>query len=351
MQARSFLLATAAIRRGNRAAWPGAKERLLALSQDPTVDRELHAPILNNLGIAQVLVGEDDAAHKTFQTSSRLQPGAYDPHLNIARVLELKGDASGAVKAREDAIRIGSDAAAERSTESRRIVSLFFKTMSLPTSPLFDAHIQASSKERAPTLSFWRQIGGRLSLDAMPTMAMGAGGIFVVLIVLGLFLGAARRCPQCGGNMVPKDGSVVAEIDGICKTCFDCYEGGGGNVPYHTRVRHDARVDRYGNVSKWAFRVGNAVGFGLGSALRGSYAGVWVGALALLGVSVLVTTPPALPDPWRVIRLYDDGLATIAVLLIGVSAIASILLLVMGNPERRKQRSSGKSPAPRQEAP
>lgn len=138
--------------------------------------------------------------------------------------------------------------------------------------------------------------------------------------------------------MVPKEDSDFAEVDGICKTCFDCYEG-GGNVPYHTRVRHDAKVDRYGLVGKWTFRIGNAVGFGLGSTLRGSYAGIWVTALGMLGVAVLLTTPPHLPDPWRVIRLYDDGLGLAGVLLILLSLIASVLLLVMGNPERRKQSS------------
>lgn len=347
VHSRKFLLATAAVRRGARSEWPGAKDILFALSKDPTVDPAMHAPILNNLGIAQVLVGDDDAALATFQTSARLQPGAYDPHLNIARVLEIKGDTAGAEKARQEAIRIGSDAAAERSTESRRVVSLFFKTMSLPTGPLFDAHIAQSRLTPAPSLSFWRRIGGRLSLEQMPTLAMGAGGIFVVLIVLGLFLGAARRCPQCGGNMVAREDSEVAVVDGICKLCSDCYEG-GGSVPYHTRVRHDARVDRYGLVSKWTFRVGNAVGFGLGSTIRGSYAGVWVGALTLFGLSILATTPPALRDPWRLIELYDDGLAAVGVILIALAMIASALLLVMGNPERRKQARGKSKPAPRE---
>jgi hypothetical protein len=59
---------------------------------------------------------------------------------------------------------------------------------------------------------------------------------------------------------------------------------------------------------------------------------------------VLWTIPPALPDPWRLIRLYDDGLGTMAFVLIAVSLACSILLLVMGNPERRKQ-ASGKSAA------
>jgi hypothetical protein len=173
--------------------------------------------------------------------------------------------------------------------------------------------------------------------------AVAAGG-FWILILLGLLLRASRRCPTCGQHMIPKSTGEHGEVEGVCRACYDCY-GGGGNVDYQSRVARDARVARNAVTGKWVFRVGNALGFGMGSSLSGGVMGIWVGATAILGAAILTVGPWAPPDPWRLVSLYDDGLETVGFVLLGASVVASLLLLIAGAlPNRRPVRVSKRRP-------
>jgi tetratricopeptide (TPR) repeat protein len=342
--ARRFLVATANLRRGDQTAWSASKMDFEALAKDPSVDPALRGAIHNNLGVARAVTGDMDGAQVALREAARVIPEAFGPHINMSRVFEEGGETTSARAAFQRALALGSNFAANRGVEQRRTVALYFEIMSLPTDPLFGAHLARYDGVPPPAPPLWERFAGTLSLAEMRYVAAVAAGGFWILILLGLLLRASRRCPTCGQHMIPKSTGEHGEVEGVCRACYDCY-GGGGNVDYQSRVARDARVARNAVTGKWVFRVGNALGFGMGSSLSGGVMGIWVGATAILGAAILTVGPWAPPDPWRLVSLYDDGLETVGFVLLGASVVASLLLLIAGAlPNRRPVRVSKRRP-------
>lgn len=121
---RELLRIDAALRRGPASGWPRLRKRLEALSADPTVPLVMSAAVFDRLGVVQALTEDLDEAEKTFSRAARQRPEDYRPLLNLFRVLELKKQDEAAGEMMKRAIGLGGAAAASRSQNNDRVVSL-----------------------------------------------------------------------------------------------------------------------------------------------------------------------------------------------------------------------------------
>jgi len=346
--ARGFLDASRRLTRGKREEYAQVQKDFEALAL-VEVGPHGQGAALNNQGVAQAMQGDLDGAYKTFQRSAQVFPRSYGPLLNMSRVLELRGDRAGAEKLVQEAIKVGGEAAAQRSQFADRVLGSYFTVEEMPTEPLFEAHMEGATQGAAPTLSFWGRVGGVLPLDTMPLLVGGGGALFVVLSLLGLLAKAAQACPSCGQPMVPGGEGLQGEVRGKCRACHLCFEEKVG-IEYHARIKHEERVLRFGAAKKVVLWAGNALVPGLGSAWRGASAGVWLMLVACLGAALLLVRDWPLRDPWRLGPLWNDGHAFCGAALLGVAFVLSLTQAWL-TPSGAPQAGASKGPAKGRPAP
>lgn len=314
LHARAFLDATWRLRRGDRAQWGQAGQAYQALLKEQGLEVGMRRAALNNLGVALAAQGEFKPAQARFQEVARLSPGDWRVQMNLSRTLDLSGDEAGSRAALQRAISLGGDEAAARS-ESERVLAEFFHIEPLPTGGLFQAHLLGSTRSSAPTLSFWQRVGGSLPLETTPSLAGGVAAALMALFLVGRAAGAARACPSCGQPMHPDSEGPHGEVRGVCRTCHQCFHERVASLDYHTRVKHEARVDSFHSQQRWTLRVLNVLLPGVGSSVNGRGAGLWLFLMMALGAALLLTHQWPLRDPWRLSPLWMDGLLSLGALL------------------------------------
>jgi hypothetical protein len=282
---------------------------------------------LNNLGVSLAAQDQHEPSIKHLREAARLAPGDWRVQLNLSRALDLSGDEAGGRAALQRDGALGGDAAAERS-ESERVLADFFHVASLPTGGLFEAHLRGATRSSAPTLSFWRRVGGSLPLETTPSLAGGVAAALMALFLVGRRVGAARACPSCGQPMHPDAEGPSGEVRGVCRTCHQCFHERVASLDYHTRVKHEVTVDAFQTRGRWTLRVLNALLPGVGSSLNGGGAGLWLFLAASLGVALLLTHQWPLRDPWRLTPLWLDGVVLLGVALWLVAFLASAWLVL-----------------------
>ncbi|HEY6939832.1 tetratricopeptide repeat-containing sulfotransferase family protein [Dokdonella sp.] len=92
----------------------GRSAEAVALLRGVAGQRPHDGLVVANLGSALAQDGDLDAAEQAFRRASELDPGLLDPWLNLARVLELRGDVAGACAAYDAAIEVDPRRAATR---------------------------------------------------------------------------------------------------------------------------------------------------------------------------------------------------------------------------------------------
>jgi tetratricopeptide (TPR) repeat protein len=330
VQARQLLDAEWRLRRGDRAQWAEAGARYEALLKDPTLPEPFRVAALNNYGVAQATLGDLTKARESFEAVIARAPARWGYRLNRARALELGDDAAGSQQALQEAIALGGEDAAAASQRADRVVSYYFYIDYLPMEPLFDAHLEEATRASAPTLSFWRRVGGSLPLETTPSLGGGLAAALVVLLLVGRAAGASRRCPSCGEAMHAGGEGPQGEVWGVCRSCHRCFHERSAQVDYQTRVLQETRVERFAARRRWALRVLNALTPGLGTAYQGGAVGLWLfGAAALGGALVWVHQWPV-RDPWRLTRLWVDGQRGLGGLLLVGALLVSALLIYLG---------------------
>ncbi len=337
LRARHFLSATSKLRRGPREGYPSViKSMEKILAQPDLIRPERYAATLN-LGVAQAMTEDHDAARDSFERAAQLRPKHWQPLLNISRVLEIQKDPAGSGAAIQKAIAIGGNEAADASQRPEKETAIYFATANLPIEPLFLAHMEKATQKDAPTISSWKRIGGALPLEATPSLAGGAAALLIVTFLAGKVAGAATRCPSCGQSMHRHHEGPNGEVHGVCRSCHRCFKDNSTTMDYNTRVKHEARVDAWESRKKWQLRVGNALVPGLGSALGGSGFGVWLFLTAATGISLLWIHQWPLRDPWHLTTLWFDGMRALGVILLGLAFLGSLLMIGLTPSEEEEQ--------------
>lgn len=92
----------------------GRSAEAVALLRGVAAQRPHDGLVAANLGSALAQGGDLGAAEQAFRRASELDPGLLDPWLNLARVLELRGDVAGACAAYDAAVEVDPRRAATR---------------------------------------------------------------------------------------------------------------------------------------------------------------------------------------------------------------------------------------------
>ncbi len=330
LQAMDFLEATARMRRGPEKDYSKIRTLYESLRNEPSLGPEMKFSVLNNLGVLLALMGNYPQAQTTLEQASRLDPTSFGPVINQSRLRELQGDWEGGRTFMQRAVQIGGNEAVPYSSASERVVSLWFSIESLPAEPLYQAHL-AQTREPQVLLTLWRRGAGELPLSSVTYWALGALMGLLISIGVSRIGRTARRCPSCKQHMYIASDGPHGEMNGACRTCYNCF--GGGKVDYHTQVRQEAIVERNQQINTWAFRIGNLLFPGLGSALRGSMSGIFVVLIGSLGWGLLLADFAPLPNAWNVGALAADGHLVIGGVLWMVALIVSLTLLYLGEPD------------------
>jgi hypothetical protein len=325
---REAALATVALRQDDTYVKTAA--RFKKLEAKAGLPDDLRAVVLNNRAVALAMTGDTKTALGLLEQACTLRPNDYKPYINIFRIQDgLLKDAVAADAALQKAINLGGAEAAAEAQREDKSINLWYTIAPVPSGPIAESYL-ASRDDGEISRQFWEDEAGQLFISDLPILASIVALLALLVTALGILRHRSRRCPRCGQEMALGDPGPHGDMGDSCRQCREFFVG--GKMTYQAKVEHEARVSRWETVSRWMFRLGNIVLPGMGSAVRGSGFGLMVLLLFLLGISLVVAGAGPLPDIWHLSGLYDNGRATLGVVLIVLAALMSFGLLFLGDP-------------------